>query len=78
VLPWCVGEKKQPKWFREFSDTLNPFLQCRNDFYTTWLAAGKEEGHIKFKQSRGEARRKAWVVAKATKIKHAGKFWWIC
>ena len=67
-------KKHQPDWFRESSDILNPFLQRRNDLYTTWLATGKAKDHDRFKQARGEARRairKAkndWFVAKATEI----------
>ncbi|XP_065886632.1 uncharacterized protein [Dysidea avara] len=67
-------KKHQPDWFRESSDTLNPFLQHRNDLYTTWLATGNAKDHDRFKQARGEARRairKAkndWFVAKAAEI----------
>ena len=67
-------KKHQPDWSRESSDTLNPFLQCRNDLYTTWLDTGKKEKHVRFKQAGGEARRairKAkydWFVAKATEV----------
>ena len=46
-------KKHQPDWFRVSSDTLNPFLQHKNDLYTTW----SKEDHVKFKQARGEARR---------------------
>ena len=67
-------KKHQPDWFRESSDTLNPFLQRRNDLYATWLATGKEDDHVKFKQEDQEASRviwktkNDWFVAKATEI----------
>ena len=37
--------------------SVNPLLQHRNKLYTTWLATGKEEDHVQFRQARGEARR---------------------
>ena len=46
----------------------------RNKLYTTWLATGKEEDHVRLRLARGEAIREikkaknVWFAAKAAEI----------
>ena len=54
TLDYCRG--KQPDWFLEASDVLQPFLKNRNDAYNKWLASASRDDLTNFRQARSKAR----------------------
>ena len=63
--------KKQPDWYSESIDTIEPALKQRNECYQRWLATGRIKDHTKFAKAWASARRtvreakNAWFRSKA-------------
>ena len=68
---WGVEIRRQPDWFRESSESLEPLFQRRSSLYTNWLASGRESDRSKFAKARCDARKavreakNAWFQARA-------------
>ena len=50
-------ERRQPDWFRDNVDVLEPLFQQRNQLYTKWLGSGNTIDRQKFVKARLDARK---------------------
>lgn len=51
------GKKRQPDWFQENEDSLEPFFKRRNHLYSKWLSSNRAPDYRKFVKARQEARK---------------------
>jgi len=79
--------KRNPDWFTESKDDLDPLFRKRNEAHLQWLNTGKERDKKEFRKARGEARRatrrakNSWFQKKAQEAqdgKSGGKVVWRC
>ena len=79
--------RRQPDWFHEATNNLEPLIQKRNVLYGKWLASNSPTDLAEFRRARGEARqavrraKNSWFQAKADEAQRAcfsGKIVWKC
>ncbi len=83
------NKRRQPDWFRESKDVIQPFLEKRSKAYDSWIKHGQQKDifYSQFKGARSEARhavvkaKEDWILAKAqeaTANRFDGSVVWRC
>ena len=81
------ARRRNPDWFVESKEDLKPLLQRRNDCYRKWLATGRNEDMVRFREVRSAARKaireakNRWFQSKAEEAERerfSGKKVWRC
>ena len=73
-------KRRNPDWFRERADTLEPLLQKRNQMYSKWLSSGHNSDKLRFLNARRAVRqavraaKNTWFLNKAKEAQKV-RFW---